>query len=158
MRMHLHKFEKIWLSFGVFALVMFLSIVGVSAFGQGNHPSGGMQTIDPENVEATPPFDNPGVHQLENGTYEAVIIAQAFGYTPTQMEVPVGEEVTFKVTSSDVVHSFSIVDTNVNMMAVPGQINEKTYTFEEPGNYLIICNEYCGSGHHMMQTSIEVVE
>lgn len=156
--MHLHKYEKIWLGFGVFALVMFLSIVGVSAFGQGNHPSGGMHTIDPEKVKETAPFDNPGVRQIDEDTYEVAIIAQAFGYTPTQMEVPVGKEIHFKVTSTDVIHSFSIIDTNVNMMAVPGQINEKSYTFEEPGNYLIICNEYCGSGHHMMQTTIEVVE
>lgn len=156
--MHLHKYEKIWLGFGLFALVMFLSIVGVSAFGQGNHPSGGMHTIDPEKVHETAPFDNPGVRQIDEDAYEVAIVAQAFGYAPNQMEVPAGKEITFKVTSTDVVHSFSIIDTNVNMMAVPGQINEKVYTFEKPGNYLILCNEYCGSGHHMMQTSIEVVE
>ncbi|RWZ58740.1 cytochrome B5 [Halobacillus fulvus] len=155
--MHLHKYEKIWLGFGVFALIVFLSVVGVSAFHQGHTPSGGHMTIDPENVRGTAPFDEPGVHQREDGSYEVVIIAKAFGYEPSEIQVPVGEEVTFTVTSEDVVHSFSIVETNVNMMVVPGQVNHKTHTFSEEGSYLIVCNEYCGSGHHFMSTEIEVI-
>lgn len=156
--MHLHKYEKIWLTFGFAALIIFLSVVGVSAFNQGHTPSGGLQKVDPENLEATPPFDDPGVHQKDDGSYEVVVVAEAFGYEPSEIQVPAGEEVTFKVTSSDVTHSFSIVDTNVNMMVVPGQVNEKTHTFQEAGTYLVVCNEYCGSGHHFMSMEIEVVE
>lgn len=156
--MHLHKFEKIWLGFGIISLIVFLSIIGVMAFGHNLHPSGGMETIDPKKVSETPPFDNPGVKQIDENTYEVSIVALAFGYNPNKIEVPVGKEIIFKVTSPDVVHSFSIVNTNVNMMVIPGQINEKRYTFKKPGNYLIICNEYCGTGHQLMNTTIEVIE
>lgn len=156
--MHLHKYEKIWLVFGILSLIVFLSVVGVSAFHQGNTPSGGHMTIDPNKVRETAPFDQPGLHEKSDGTYEMVIITQAFGYDAGELKVPAGKEITFTLTSEDVTHSFSIVGTNVNMMAIPGQVNHKTHTFKEPGKYLIICNEYCGSGHHYMSAEIEVVE
>lgn len=156
--MHFHKFEKIWLGFGIISLILFLSIIGVTAFAFNHHPSGGMETIDPDKVEQTAPFDNPGVHQIDEHTYEVIIVAKAFGYDPPEIKIPVGKKVIFKVASTDVTHSFSIVNTNVNMMVVPGQINTKEYTFDKAGQYLVICNEYCGTGHHFMKTAIEVVE
>lgn len=159
--MHFHKYEKIWLTFGIVSLVLFLSIVGFTAFGSGhahNQPTGGMDQIDPKKVKETPPFNEPGVKKLDDDTYEVVMIAQAFGYEPQKVQVPAGKKVIFKVTSTDVVHSFSIVSTNVNMMVVPGHISTKEYTFDKPGNYLVICNEYCGTGHHFMKTEIEVTK
>ena len=156
--MHLHKYEKIWLVFGIVSLIVFLSVVGVSAFSQDHTPAGGMETIDPKKVNETAPFDNPGVTQLDEDTYQATIVAMAFGYQAPDLRVPVGKEIIFKVTSTDVVHSLTIDDTKVNMMVVPGRITTKSYTFEEPGTYLILCNEYCGTGHHMMYTEIEVYE
>lgn len=156
--MHIHKFEKIWLGFGIISLVLFLSIIGVTAFAFNHHPSGGMETIDPDKVEQTAPFDNPGVYQIDEDTYEVIIVAKTFGYDPPEIKIPKGKKVIFKVASTDVTHSFSIVNTNVNMMVVPGQINTKEYTFEKTGQYLVLCNEYCGTGHHFMKTTIEVID
>ena len=85
------------------------------------------------------------------------MVAYIFGYSPS-MKVPVGSTVNFKVTSKDVVHGFAIPGTNVNMMVVPGHINEISHTFDKPGKYLILCNEYCGTGHEIMATTIEVIE
>lgn len=154
--MHFHKFEKIWLAFGIISLIVFLSIVGITAFSHDHHPSGGMDTIDPKKVNETAPFDKPGVTQIDEDTYQVAIVAMAFGYTAPELKVPAGKEIIFKVTSTDVVHSFTIDDTKVNMMVVPGQITTRAYTFDKPGKYLILCNEYCGTGHHMMFTEIEV--
>lgn len=157
--MHLHKYEKIWLVFGIVSLILFLSIVGVSAFSHNHTPSGGMDTIDPKKVNETAPFDKPGVTQLDEDTYQVAVVAMAFGYTGApEIKVPVGKEIIFKLTSTDVVHSFTIDNTKVNMMVVPGQITTKSYTFDKPGKYLILCNEYCGAGHHFMFTEIEVYE
>jgi len=64
--------------------------------------------------------------------------------------------VTFYVTSADVVHGFFIPDTAINMMAIPGWVNEQTHTFDKPGEYLLICHEYCGIGHQNMFSKIEV--
>ncbi|HBT73920.1 MAG TPA: cytochrome B5, partial [Lysinibacillus sp.] len=39
--MHIHKYEKYWLVFGVATLVAFLIILGIGAFHQGSHPNNG---------------------------------------------------------------------------------------------------------------------
>ena len=96
-----------------------------------------MDAIDPEKVNETAPFDNPGVIQIDEDTYQVAIVAMAFGYNPSEIKVPVGKKIIFTLTSTDVVHSFTIDDTKVNMMAVPGRITHKSYTFNKPGNYLI---------------------
>ncbi|ADU28616.1 cytochrome c oxidase subunit II [Evansella cellulosilytica] len=154
--MHLHKYEKIWLIFGVSSLILFLTILGVSAFAMGHHPPSHMHTVDPQNLNNDPMFSNPGLEQIDDTTYRATIIGQAFGYSPSVIEVPVGSTVEFHVTSADVVHSFTIPGTNVNFMLTPGHVNMSVHTFHEPGEYLVICNEYCGTGHHHMQMRIEV--
>jgi len=155
---HIDRYEKIWLNFGIGALIVFLLVLGINAFTVGNHPPTAMATIDPAKVKETEPFNNPGVKQIDENTYEVDIIAQAFSYTPNKIQVPAGKKIIFKVTSPDVVHSFTIVGTNVNMMVVPGHINVAWHTFDKPGKYLILCNEYCGAGHQLMAAEIEVVQ
>jgi cytochrome c oxidase subunit 2 len=65
--------------------------------------------------------------------------------------------VTFYITSADVVHGFNLVGTNVNSMAIPGQVAELTVQFDEPKEYGIVCHEYCGAAHHDMAGVLRVV-
>ncbi|WP_018131591.1 cytochrome c oxidase subunit II [Effusibacillus pohliae] len=154
--MHIHRYEKIWLLVGGVIVVSFIVALFVNAFAMGMHPPSHMQTIDPKQVDATPPFDKPGVHKVGDNEYEAVMTAFVFGFNPPQIEVPAGSKVTFISTSKDVVHGFEIPGTNVNMMVEPGHVNKVTQTFNKPGEYLILCNEYCGAGHHMMMGKVIV--
>lgn len=154
--MHLHRYEKIWLLLGGAALALFTVLLAVNAFAMGMAPPSDLQVIDPQKVSETPPFDKPGLKQITDKEYDAYMIAYAFGFTPAKMEVPVGSKVNFHVTSTDVVHGFQIPETNVNIMLVPGHVNSVSYTFDKPGEYLILCNEYCGAGHQLMATTIIV--
>ncbi|KOP83176.1 cytochrome c oxidase subunit II [Cytobacillus solani] len=158
--MHMHKFEKIWLIFGFGALLVFLTVIGVSAFYLGNQPPSCLATIDPEKVDTTAPFNEPGLKKVEGKEwdYELVFVASAFSYSPARVEVPLGAKVKVIATSKDVMHGFQAAGTNVNMMLEPGYISEVVTTFKNPGEFLIVCNEYCGVGHHMMHSMIEVVE
>jgi cytochrome c oxidase subunit 2 len=70
--------------------------------------------------------------------------------------VPAGVPVTFRVTSADVLHGFQIARTNVNVTVAPGYVSEATTTFATPGEYLVVCNEYCGLAHHLMQAAVVV--
>src|SRR5690625_3482273 len=81
---------------------------------------------------------------------------EAFSFTPGDIEVPVGLTVNFIMTSKDVVHGFQVAGTNLNAMIMPGHIQEISQTFNEPGEYLVLCNEYCGTGHQLMSTTITV--
>ncbi|WJH37184.1 cytochrome c oxidase subunit II [Paenibacillus aurantius] len=157
--MHIHRLEKIWLAFGMAMLAVFLLVIGVSAFAMGMAPPTSHahdHKIDPAQVKTTAPFDKPGLRQTGDHEYEAVMTAFTFGYSPNRMEVPAGSTVHFTITSSDVVHGFEIPGTNVNMMILPGEINHATYTFTKPGEYLVLCNEYCGAAHEWMKTVIVV--
>jgi cytochrome c oxidase subunit II len=158
--MHIHKFEKIWLTFGIGCLIVFLSIVGVSAFYLGNQPPSCLTTIDPETVGQNAPFNKPGLNKVEGKEwdYELVYVASAFSYNPTQVEVPLGAKVKVIATTKDVVHGFEMAGTNINMMLEPGYVSEVVTTFDKAGEYLIVCNEYCGTGHHLMHSMVKVVE
>jgi len=35
-------------------------------------------------------------------------------------------------------------------------VSEVVASFPEPGEYLIVCNEYCGLSHHLMQAKLLV--
>ncbi len=142
--------------FGVVTLVVFLGILGVAAVHDQIVPPSHLQTIDPTKVAQTPPFDNPGLRRVGVNKYEAYIIARIFSFTPQTISVPRGASVTFYATSPDVVHGFFIPDTAVNMLVVPGWVSDETHVFTKPGTYLLLCNEYCGSGHHYMYGTIEV--
>lgn len=156
--MHMHRYEKIWLIFGVSALIIFLIVLGFYNFAKGHETPQGLLKIDPQLVDKTPPFDNPGVVEKADGSIEVNIVSQVFSYSPNKIQIPKGKPVTFNVVSKDVIHSFTIPGTNVNMMVVPGYINSQTFTFKETGNYLILCNEYCGAGHQVMMMNMEVVD
>lgn len=142
--------EKAFLYVSGAMLVAFLGALGYASVAMGINLPGRAGEIHPAEVRTTSPFDAPGVRQTGPGTYEAVVLGQAWAFAPQEMRFPVGAEVTFRATSVDVVHGFQIEGTRVNAMLLPGQITEVTYTFEEAGEHLLICHEYCGLGHHLM--------
>lgn len=67
-------------------------------------------------------------------------------------------KVKFIATSKDVVHGFEIAKTNINMMLEPGHISEYTTTVNKKGEFLVVCNEYCGMGHAEMHATLKVVD
>jgi len=90
--------------------------------------------------------------------YELVFVASAFSYNPGKVEVPLGAKVKVIATTKDVIHGFEVAGTNINMMLEPGFISEYVTTFDKAGEFLIVCNEYCGVGRHTMTSKIEVIE
>jgi len=167
--MHLHKYEKIWLTSGVGALIVFLLILGFGAFYLGTHPQSHGITIDPENIEAEEAFkqENLGLTKVDDDKYIVNVVASAFNYdlgvdeegNPVKhIRIPKGSTVLFQATSPDVVHGFNIAGTNVNMMVEPGYISSMEVVMDTPGEYTLLCNEYCGVGHHMMFATVEVYE
>lgn len=49
-----------------------------------------------------------------------------FAFLPLEIRVPRGRDVTFRMTSPDVIHGFQIVQTNGNTMVVPGRVSQFT--------------------------------
>jgi cytochrome c oxidase subunit II len=159
--MHMHRYEKWWLAFGTGSLIIFLVILGIGAFHSGHTPPSAKAYIDPEQVDQIAPFTEPGLKKVEgkDWDYELVVVGSAFFYfAGEEIEVPVDSRVKIIATTKDVVHGFQVAGSNINMMLEPGFISEYVTTFDKKGEYLVLCNEYCGTGHHMMQTKIKVVD
>ena len=160
--MHVHRFERLWLVAALAMIVLFIGTVTYGAVGAGYgmvDDTGGQ--VDPTDATASENFREPGVYNdSEPGHYDVYIEAKQFLFVPgtsDPVRVPANSTVTFHVTSTDVVHGFEVVGTNINTMAVPGQVATVTVKFDEPGEYGLVCNEYCGSGHHTMEGSLDVV-
>jgi cytochrome c oxidase subunit 2 len=161
--MEIHRFEKLWFALSLLLIAGFIASVAYGAVGAGvamvNDEGGTVEVDDLENTA----FADPGVRKVGEDEYEAYVLARQFYFDPGTQEpirVPAGSTVTFYVTSGDVVHGFSVAGTNVNTMVIPGQVTEITVEFaprDEPKEYGIVCNEYCGPGHHTMEGKLVVV-
>lgn len=154
--MHVHRQERLWLTAGLAMLVLFAAVITTAAVVDGFVPPSRVQSIDPTKVAQTPPFDHPGLRKIADGAYEAYYVARIFSFSPAEIRVPAGSRVTFYVTSTDVEHGFSIPETGVNTMVTPGWVSSVSHTFRERGTFLLICNEYCGAGHHLMAAKVTV--
>lgn len=151
-----YLFEIAWILPSVAIPIAFMVAIILTAFVVGIAVPGVGGRIDPKAISTTAPFDQPGLRELAPGRYELVMIGQVFQWTPKDIEIPVGSKVTFVVTSKDVIHGLKIENTPVNVMVVPGQISRVTTRFDKPGEYLILCHEFCGGGHHVMAGKIVV--
>ncbi|NTW02571.1 MAG: cytochrome C oxidase subunit II [Oscillochloris sp.] len=151
-----YLFEVAWILPSVTIPVTLFVAVVITAFAVGIRVPTNVGRVDPQTLAQTAPFDKPGLREMAPGVYEATLIAQVFTFTPNSIEVPVGSKVTFTLTSRDVIHGFKIEGTNANGMVVPGQITRVSATFQKPGEYLIVCHEFCGGGHQAMFGKVTV--
>jgi len=152
----IYLYELAWIlpSFAI-PVGMLVALV-VTAFGAGVHLPGVEGRIDPRKVAETAPFDKPGVVEIAPGQYEVRMTAQIWSFAPNEIRVPAGSTVHFWATSKDVVHGLLIPRVNVNVMVLPGQIAHAQARFDRPGEYPIICHEYCGIAHHTMAGKVIV--
>lgn len=157
--MHIHPYEKLWIRLSAVLLVVFALAIAVSNLALGIEIPGVEQRIEQAATgRSGAPMAEPGIRQLGPGRYEVTLQARAWGFQPDEIRIPVGSTVTFYIESMDVLHGMKILNTTVSLMVIPGQLGKATYTFKEPGEYLFVCHEYCGMGHHIMHGRIIVEE
>ena len=74
----------------------------------------------------------------------------------TGNELEKGKTYKLHLTSMDYNHGFSLQPANINIQIVPGFEHVVTVTPNQSGTYSVVCNEYCGIGHHKMVGGIYV--
>ncbi|MGL4650385.1 MAG: cytochrome c oxidase subunit II [Caldilineaceae bacterium] len=155
--LHVDYWEGLWIRISLVVVVIFVIAITVAAVVGNIQVPGVGGRIDPNALDAPgSPFASPEVRELAPGRYEVYVVAQAWSFSPNPIVIPEDANVTFYVTSRDIQHGFKVVNTNINMMVLPGQIGTLRTYFEEPGTYNIICHEYCGIAHHTMYGQIIV--
>jgi cytochrome c oxidase subunit 2 len=157
--MSIDFYERIWMWAAAVIIAIFIAVIGASTVAYGLHPPSHTETIDPTKIFTDPRFAKLGAAvEMPDGTIEVQMAAIMFTFAPNEVRVPAGRQIRFRLTSADVTHGFMIARTNVNAMLVPGYISQLTTVFNRPGDYLVVCHEFCGNGHHAMSARVIVEE
>jgi len=143
-------YERIWMWMAAVVIALFLGAIVFAAGSAAIQPPSHLETVDPTTLLDHPEFGDPGVEIRDDGRVVVSMVAETFFFSPDPVEIPAGRPVTFRITSPDVIHGLEVVGTNANAMVIPGYVSQFTLTFDEPGEYLILCHEYCGLLHHEM--------
>lgn len=160
------KVELAWIIIAfVWGLVMFFMMVYWHGAGEQNL-SNEAYRITPEQfaaktnamVEEHAVRDESGyavVHPPAGS--DVYLIARLWQWWPI-LELEKGQSYRVHLSSLDWQHGFSLQPINVNLSVHPGYEMVVTMTPEETGEFGIVCNEFCGIGHHLMVGKIYVVE
>lgn len=71
--------------------------------------------------------------------------------------LPVGVPIRLITTANDVIHSWAVPAFWIKLDAIPGRLNETSFTIEKPGLYFGQCSELCGARHAYMPIAVEAV-
>ncbi|SEJ64135.1 cytochrome c oxidase subunit 2 [Sphingomonas sp. OV641] len=77
--------------------------------------------------------------------------------TDNRIVLPVGVPIRLITTANDVIHSWAMPAFWIKLDAVPGRLNETSFTIEKPGIYYGQCSELCGARHAYMPIAVEAV-
>jgi len=122
-------------------------------------PPSRVETIDPRTLHVSGEFaeGNLGTTLSPEGKVVVRLVAQQYSFEPPCLLVPAGLPVTFRATSTDVIHGFVVFGSNANTMLIPGYVATFTTTFPDVGEHMMPCHEYCGTGHEGMWARVQVV-
>jgi cytochrome c oxidase subunit 2 len=88
---------------------------------------------------------------------EVYMLARLWEWWPI-LELEKDQSYRLHLSSLDWQHGFSLQPTNINVQVHPNYELVMTVTPNESGTFSVVCNEYCGIGHHTMLGKIYVVE
>jgi cytochrome c oxidase subunit 2 len=71
--------------------------------------------------------------------------------------LPVGVPIRLITTANDVIHSWAVPAFWIKLDAIPGRLNETSFTIDKPGLYFGQCSELCGARHAFMPIAVEAV-
>ena len=86
------------------------------------------------------------------------ISAKKFEFTPSEITLKKGQPVILRVASTDRVHGFVSRQLNFDTDIAVGKPAEVSVTPDTAGDFMVICDHYCGTGHGNMKMKVSVVE
>jgi cytochrome c oxidase subunit II len=92
----------------------------------------------------TPALQNPERRVIE-------ITVKRYEFVPPSVEVVQGERVRFVVKSGDGLHGLGIKRFDVSKEIPRGETVNIDFVADAPGEFPILCTEFCGDGHEQMK-------
>jgi cytochrome c oxidase subunit 2 len=88
---------------------------------------------------------------------DVYLVARLWEWWPV-LQLEKGKKYRLHLSSLDWQHGFSLQPVNINIQVHPGYEMVLTLEPNAVGEYGIVCNEFCGIGHHTMVGKIRVVD
>ena len=158
--------ELIWIGLAlVWCLVLFFMMPYWHVYGKQNLSTEAYKTT-PKKFEASV---NAMVEQYQVGEENGMpvvrppagsdiyLLGRLWQWYPV-LELKKDQSYRLHLSSLDWQHGFSLQPVNINLQVVPNYEMVLTITPDQAGEYGIICNEYCGIGHHTMLGKLYVKE
>lgn len=164
----LHKMEIVWITVSfLWGVVMFLTMIYWHIAGKQNL-SNEAYKVKPEAFAAKAEAFVAKYKVREEGTTkipvvrppaggDVYLIARLWEWWPI-LELEKDQSYRLHMSSMDWMHGFSLQPTNINIQIHPNYEMVLTVTPTQSGEFAIVCNEYCGIGHHTMLGRILVVD
>lgn len=77
--------------------------------------------------------------------------------TDHHLILPIKTNTRVIVSSTDVIHSWTVPSLGVKVDAIPGRLNQLILYSSKPGLYYGQCSEICGANHSFMPITLEIV-
>ncbi len=161
-----HKAEKTWVVIAFAWCMVLFAMMPLWHWKGGQNPSGIRRRTTPSQfykrtVEFTRQYkvgEDRGMPIVAPPPgADVYLTAMAFQWTPI-LRLQRGKEYILHLSSLDVNHGFSLYPININFQVVPGYDYGLRVTPNASGDFRIICNEFCGIGHHTMVGRVIVEE
>ena len=160
------KFELVWIIVAfLWGLIMFGMMVYWHSAGEQNLSNESYRTTPEAFLEKANAMVEKYTVREESG-YPVVrpppgsdvyIVARLWQWWPI-LELEKDQSYRVHISSMDWLHGFSLQPVNINLQIHPGYDMVLTVTPDQAGEFGIVCNEYCGIGHHTMTGKLYVVE
>jgi cytochrome c oxidase subunit II len=154
------RVEGTWIAIAlIWCLVMFFMMIGWHIWGQQNLSTTTYRVKNEQFMARTQAMVDRYTVRTETEQKVPVVapppgsdvylIARLWNFWPI-LELEKGKTYKLHLTSTDYNHGFSLQPANINIQVVPGFEHVITITPNQSGTYSVVCNEYCGIGHHQM--------
>ncbi|MDH3513815.1 MAG: cytochrome C oxidase subunit II [Gammaproteobacteria bacterium] len=158
--------ELFWVAIAlVWAIVMFIMMPYWHVYGKQNLSSEAYRTtpemftkkvqamVDQYTIRKETTRDMPVVRPPAGA--DVYLLARLWEWYPA-LELEKGQTYRLHLSSVDWQHGFSLQPENINLQVIPGYEMVLKITPNKSGEYSVVCNEYCGIGHHQMIGKIYV--
>ena len=160
------RVEGTWIAIAlIWCLILFFMMVGWHIWGKQNLSTETYRTnpgqfmakaqavVDQYTVRTETDMNIPVVAPPPGS--DVYLLGRLWDFWPI-LELEKDQTYRLHITAMDYNHGLSIQPANINIQMVPGFEHVITVTPNEAGTYGIVCNEYCGIGHHRMVSRMYV--
>ena len=160
------KTELTWIIIGfIWGLIMFFMMIYWHGAGEQNlsneayrtTPAAFSKKVDKmiQQYKVRDESGYPVVHPPPGS--DVYLLGRLWQWWPI-LELEKDQSYRLHISSMDWQHGFSLQPVNINLQIHPGYEMVLTVSPNQAGQYGIVCNEYCGIGHHTMLGRIYITE